>query len=264
LGLKFYKYHGTGNDFVIIDQFKSSETDLNSSQIKAICNRRFGIGADGLIIIRSHKEADFEMIYFNSDGQASSMCGNGGRCIVMFAYQHQYIKDSCSFIAVDGMHQATIHDNLISLEMSHISQLEQRGEAFILNTGSPHYVYLTKDSLERSNFTETAQAIRYSEPFAEEGININAFQIVSPSLIKGITYERGVEDITLSCGTGVTAMAIVHSFIQKMNGNLEITVKNLGGELSVQFTKDANAISNVWLKGPAVCVFEGEITLSDG
>lgn len=261
--IKFNKYHGTGNDFVILDQFKTALFDLNQEQIAFICDRRFGIGADGLMIIRPHESLDFEMVYYNSDGRQSSMCGNGGRCITMFAHSKGYIGDSCTFWAIDGAHKSICDGNSVSLEMSHISQLEKDGEALVIDTGSPHYVFESPLVEDQSAFIDKAKSIRYNDKYKQTGININAYQKLGPHKIKALTYERGVEDITLSCGTGVTAMAIVYGQRQDLDGQVEIEVENLGGNLSVQYTKVNNKISDVWLKGPAVFVFTGTIAITN-
>jgi diaminopimelate epimerase len=265
--IRFSKYHGTGNDFIMIDNRSSvlrnsaSTTEL----IAHLCHRRFGIGADGLILINSSNKADFEMIYFNSDGREGSMCGNGGRCAVSFANSLGIIKDKTIFTAIDGMHEAEIlkkeKDNTeISLRMQDIKGIENHDNFFILNTGSPHYVCFRNKVSEMDVYNE-GRNIRYSKAFAEKGINVNFAEVIDDAVYVR-TYERGVEDETLSCGTGSTATALAASLSGFCNTNSFCKIKTLGGNLTVKFQKISETeFHNVWLEGPAVCAFKGEVII---
>ncbi|MDF1696515.1 MAG: diaminopimelate epimerase [Saprospiraceae bacterium] len=255
--IAFSKYHGTGNDFILIDDRQENFNEQDHELIARMCSRRFGIGADGLMLLRMKDGYDFEMIYFNSDGHQSSMCGNGGRCIVHFAYSMGIIERSCSFIAIDGPHEAFVLENEgVKLKMSDITNIELDGEAFILDTGSPHYV-VKVDLIESIDIKKTGSEIRYSRSYAEEGINVNFVECM-PNRIKVATYERGVEDETYSCGTGVTAAAIAIFETKSNQYSSPIIIQTKGGELSVYFRKeDSNKYTDVWLQGPAVKTYDG-------
>lgn len=257
--IKFYKYHGTGNDFIMIDN-RGLQTQLSLDQIKHVCHRRFGIGADGLIMLQNHPEFDFEMIYYNSDGRPSSMCGNGGRCIVAFAAELGLCEkgNKVSFIAIDGYHEAWIVEKIaegyrVDLLMKDVLSIEVEVNACILNTGSPHYVTLIED-IETANIISVGHSIRYSENFKDQGINVNLIQIIDKD-IKVRTYERGVEDETWSCGTGAVASAIA-AYV--LTGNIPLKVHANGGVLEVKFTAEKETkFTNIHLIGSAVKVFEG-------
>ncbi len=261
--ISFLKYQGTGNDFIIINDLENNY-HLSNHQIQFLCDRHFGIGADGLIIIRKNQDLDFEMIYYNSDGEISSMCGNGGRCAVAYAYSIGIINGETTFLAPDGKHDARVLSNKgniteVALQMKDIAQVESFVNDFVLDTGSPHYVRFVED-VANTDVVKTGREIRYSESFAEQGINVNFVQIQNEGDIFVRTYERGVEDETLSCGTGVTASALVASGVFKTNLK-KINIKTLGGDLKVSFEKTINDFSNIWLEGPATFVFGGEIDL---
>ena len=258
--ITFYKYHGTGNDFVIMDNYHQSIPPLSTQQVKHICDRHFGIGADGLMLLSKKEGYDFEMIYYNADGNQSSMCGNGGRCLVKFAYHQGIHKSKYHFIATDGPHEAEIDsDGTVSLKMQDVHSVETHSNYFLVNTGSPHFVKLTDDVHHIDVFT-TGREIRNSAAFAKEGINVNFVEQLDEDSIYVRTYERGVENETLSCGTGVTAAAIVSA--HNDNGFNTVEVKTPGGKLSVEFDKISDQqFENIWLKGPAAFVFKGEIEL---
>ncbi len=260
--LNFFKFQGTGNDFIMVDN-RSLEISLTVEQINFICNRRFGIGADGLIMLELEPGFDFKMIYFNSDGNQSSMCGNGGRCIVAFAKLLKVISDKCSFLAIDGPHEALILANdIVSLKMMDVKNIEINNNYYFLNTGSPHYVTLV-NNIENYPVATEGKKIRYNHRFKEEGTNVNFIE-KKDDVIFVRTYERGVEDETYSCGTGVTAAALVaglHGLLNKKNSCL---VKTLGGFLEVKFEKVLERnFYNIWLQGPADFVFRGSIKLKD-
>ena len=257
----FYKYQGTGNDFVILDNRTGQFDTLGKEQVKNLCHRRFGIGADGLMLLNAHAAYDFEMKYYNADGGESTMCGNGGRCLVKFAYDIGLIKNSYHFLAIDGQHEASVDlDGTVSLKMNDVERIEYFNDHFVLNTGSPHYVKQTENVMQMDVFKE-GRAIRNSPPFGKEGINVNFVeQMDAVDQIIVRTYERGVEDETFSCGTGVTAAALVS--YHNENGFNRVEVKTKGGNLSVDFDKIDDSFKNIWLTGPALLVFKGEIELT--
>lgn len=256
----FFKYQGAGNDFVMIDNRNSIFPKNNSKLIRTICNRRFGVGADGLILLENSPNYDFKMVYYNADGNESTMCGNGGRCIVAFAKQLHIIKNTTNFIAVDGPHFATIKNKLVNLQMADIktSAIEKYSQYTFLNTGSPHHV-IFYDEISSLNVKKLGCKIRYGAPYFEEGSNVNFVQQLNNNKFKVRTYERGVEDETLACGTGVTAVAIAAHNTNKTNATkVELLVE--GGTLEVNFNFEKNTYTKVFLKGPAQLVFEGIIT----
>lgn len=258
--VEFYKYQGTGNDFVILENRDNKYDTLTPKQVKHICDRRFGIGADGLMMLNKHAELDFEMKYFNADGNESSMCGNGGRCLVQFAKNQGMYKSTYRFMAIDGMHEADIDlQNKVRLKMKNVDKVEYHNGYAVLNTGSPHFVKFA-DNVEEIDVLETGREIRYSKTFAAEGINVNFVETIDEDGIFVRTYERGVEDETLSCGTGVTASALMNAHNEK--GFNRVEVKTPGGHLSVEFNKtDDEHFDNIWLCGPAEMVFKGEIEI---
>ena len=260
--INFYKYQGAGNDFILLDNRKNTYSQLSKEQVKSLCDRHFGIGADGLMLLNEKKGFDFEMIYFNADGNEGSMCGNGGRCIVQFAAKLGIKKNDYSFSAVDGAHSAKIDfDKKVSLKMNDVKNVEFFLDHYILNTGSPHYIKFVT-GLEDYEVVSEGKDIRHSKQFAEEGINVNFVETLSDDEIFVRTYERGVEDETLSCGTGVTASAIVAA--HNDNGFNRVEVKTKGGNLSVEFDKiNDTEFKNIWLSGPATFVFSGDIEIKD-
>ncbi len=256
--IQFYKYQGTGNDFVVLDNRKHEYASLNSDQIRRLCDRRFGIGADGLMMLNEKAGYDFEMKYFNADGREGSMCGNGGRCITKFAYHLGIHRIDYKFWADGGDYEAEIDtDGIVSLKMKDVDQVKKKHSDFILNTGSPHYIKLVNDVMEEDVYKK-GRDIRYSKDFEEEGINVNFVEQAGDDEIIVRTYERGVEDETFSCGTGVTAAALV--CYHNENGFNEVEVKTLGGTLSVEFDRlDGDHYTNIWLSGPAEKIFEGKV-----
>jgi diaminopimelate epimerase len=256
--LNFHKYQGTGNDFVIIEN-RNNSIVLTTAQVKKICDRRFGIGADGLMLLNSKDGYDFEMIYYNADGRESSMCGNGGRCLVKFAYNNGIRKRRYLFIAVDGKHEASVEDNgWVYLKMKDVNGIEKHYADSVLDTGSPHYIKPVVD-LTHYDVIKSGKDIRYSDEFKMNGINVNFVEQKDKSIFVR-TYERGVEDETLSCGTGVTAAALVYA--HNDNGFNRVEIKTLGGNLAVEFDKlNDDTFENIWLCGPADFVFKGEIEI---
>jgi diaminopimelate epimerase len=257
--LKFYKYQGTGNDFVIIDNFQGG-VELSKEQIAHLCDRKFGVGADGLMFLEKSNKYDFVMKYYNADGNLGSMCGNGGRCIVKFAKDIDLIGDHAMFLAFDGVHEASIDkDGIVSLEMNDVNDVNQIDKSTCeLNTGSPHFVSFVSD-VSSLDVYKSGREIRYNDTYAKDGINVN-FVTVDGNQLKIRTYERGVENETLSCGTGVTAAAL-SAFNLGLIKSSPINVSSMGGVLSVSFDYAENKFINVVLSGPAQKSFEGIINL---
>jgi diaminopimelate epimerase len=258
--LEFYKYQGTGNDFVMIDNRSNFFPKENTQLVAHLCDRRFGIGADGLILLDNDTDTDFRMVYYNSDGNLSSMCGNGGRCLVAFAKKLNLIQNETTFIATDGLHYATVaEDGIVSLQMIDVEEIKSTSEYSFLNTGSPHHVQLVAD-LEHYNVKENGAAIRYGALYGKPGSNVNFVKKIDATTFALRTYERGVEDETLACGTGATAVAIAMNAIGQTDLNT-INIQVEGGKLAVSFDKNNGKYSNVFLKGPAEFVFKGTIEL---
>lgn len=254
-----YKYQGTGNDFVLLDN-RDNSILLSTEQIKWLCDRRFGVGADGLMLLELAPNVDFKMVYYNSDGNESSMCGNGGRCITAFAKHIGVIENEAKFIAIDGLHEAKISEDWVSLKMNDVRKIEVGNDYFYLNTGSPHYVKFVSD-VESLDVYAEGKKIRYNTRFEAEGTNVNFIEKKENELFVR-TYERGVENETLSCGTGVTAAALVAAIGGVSTTKNNCVIKTLGGNLNVKFEKVLeNTFYNIWLEGPAAFVFKTEIEL---
>lgn len=261
--INFYKYQGTGNDFVLVDNRTGNLPALDKKIVRNICNRNFGIGADGFIVLNTKTGYDFEMVYYNADGSESTMCGNGGRCMVQFAHDLGMIKSECKFWAIDGEHTASIDtknngsDKIVRLKMQDVHEVDSHTNYSILNTGSPHYVTMETD-VRHLNVKEEGAAIRYSKAFEDTGVNVNFVESTGPFSIYVRTYERGVEAETLSCGTGVTAAALLSAHNER--GFNEVQVQTNGGMLSVEFNKvDEASFTEIYLCGPAKFVFSGII-----
>lgn len=254
--LSFYKYQGTGNDFILVDDRTDFFPKNDTKTVAFLCDRKFGIGADGLILLQNDEMSDFRMIYFNADGREGSLCGNGGRCVVAFAKHLGLISDQTTFNAIDGLHKATINEEIVSLQMNDVREIKTKPNAIFLDTGSPHHVQLV-EKLQALNVYDEGKKLRYGL-YGEKGSNINFVEETDDGLFSIRTYERGVENETLSCGTGVTAVAIAMHHAQKTQSN-SIKVKTLGGELKVTFNKSGEAYGDIYLTGPAKLVFKGEI-----
>ncbi|HKX87354.1 MAG TPA: diaminopimelate epimerase [Flavobacterium sp.] len=256
----FYKYQGTGNDFVILDNRDETFPKNDTKLIEFLCDRRFGIGADGLMLLENDESTDFKMVYYNSDGNQSSMCGNGGRCLVAFAKKVGVIENDTTFIAVDGLHHATIDENdIVSLQMKDVDEVQQHENHVFLNTGSPHHVQLVED-LHIFDVRNEGSKIRYSNLYGQVGSNVNFVTQTDENKFALRTYERGVENETLSCGTGATAVAIAMKSIGKTDSSV-IKLRVEGGELEVSFNEKNGFFTQVFLKGPAKFVFAGTITI---
>jgi diaminopimelate epimerase len=257
--IRFYKYQGTGNDFVLIDN-RTENIQLTQKQVALLCNRKFGIGADGLMELRLAEGFDFRMVYYNADGAEGSMCGNGGRCITRFANDIGIHKTQYSFIASDGPHTSWINEKgFVHLKMMDVPKIEHHSSYDFLNTGSPHVVKSVQD-IGSFPVVEEGRAIRYNTYYKAKGTNVNFVETLDDDQIYVRTYERGVEDETLSCGTGVTAAALVNAHNDA--GFNHVDVKTLGGSLYVEFDKmGEDNFENIWLCGPAEKVFDGEFAL---
>ncbi|MDE3182261.1 MAG: diaminopimelate epimerase [Bacteroidota bacterium] len=260
--IKFYKYQGSGNDFILIDNREKMANEITMQDIKKMCDRHFGIGADGLMLLNTKEGFDFEMVYFNSDGKEGSMCGNGGRCIVQFASEMGIKKNEYVFSATDGTHTAEINLNKhISLKMNDVNGVDYSLDHFVLDTGSPHYVKFASN-IEDINVVSEGRKIRNNREFEKKGINVNFVETLDEDHIFVRTYERGVEDETLSCGTGVTASALMAA--HNDNGFNHVDVKTKGGNLSVEYDKISDSeFKNIWLSGPATFVFSGEYEIKE-
>jgi len=259
--INFDKYQGTGNDFIILDNRSNQFPKENAKMIQNFCDRKFGVGADGLMLLENSSISDFKMVYFNGDGNIGSMCGNGGRCIVKYASLLKLFKNKTTFEAMGKIYKATINNNLVSLHMNDvkIDTIEDHKSHLFLNTGSPHHVSFEKD-VSSIDIYNLGKEIRYGKPYFEEGTNVNFVEKINENTFKVRTYERGVENETLSCGTGVTAVAIASHLSKRSKSNV-INLNTLGGNLEVSFLIENNTYKNIILKGPATFVFKGEIEM---
>lgn len=262
MNLIFEKYHGTGNDFILMDD-RENKLQLSKEQIEFLCHRRFGIGADGLLLLRSSVSYDFEMVYYNSDGLPGSMCGNGGRCIAAFAFKKGIVKNNMRFIAADGPHEAEIISSdpmEVRLQMSDVSVVEKNSDFYFLDTGSPHVVKFLRE-IDVLDVVAEGRKVRYNNRFRDKGTNVN-FVVDKGAEIFVRTYERGVEDETLSCGTGVTASALAASIMGVLkSGSESCNVRTPGGLLRVYFKPTETGFNQIYLQGPAQFVFSGSVKL---
>jgi len=252
MALEFYKYHGTGNDFIIIDDRKKHFDVQDQYYIKHLCDRHFGVGADGLILLQNDTGVHFKMLYFNADGLPGSMCGNGSRCVVHLANELGIFKRDCVFQAPDGQHRARIKDQEISISMSPVSDIQPMEMGLFVDTGSPHVVCFHED-IDHLDIFKLGRKIR--DEFGESGANIN-FVTQNNDKVKMRTYERGVEAETLSCGTGATAVAIAILETGRLS-NSSVKLNTIGGCLEVKLKKDGSCYRDIWLIGPAVQVYRG-------
>ena len=259
--IQFYKYQGAGNDFILVDNRENTVNHQNPLLIARLCDRRFGIGADGIMFLQNRVGFDFEMIYYNADGQPSSMCGNGGRCIVAFAKFLGIINDETNFLAVDGPHYAKISGSgdWVSLQMIDVDTISLDGDAYVLNTGSPHYVKLVEGLKDKDVYND-GYAIRNNNTYRAKGININFVEPATDGYFVR-TFERGVEDETYACGTGVTAVALAMAKHNNQAGQIITPIKVLGGNLNIRFNYNDEKFTNIFLEGPAVRVFDGDVEI---
>ncbi|TJZ61904.1 diaminopimelate epimerase [Sphingobacterium olei] len=255
--IKFFKYQGAGNDFILIDNRKGFFDRENETLVRDLCERRFGIGADGLMLLQDTKNYDFEMVYYNADGREGTMCGNGGRCIVAFARDLGLIQNKTAFLAVDSEHMADIYGTQVNLGMIDVAQVNRDSDAYVLNTGSPHYIKIVED-LKNFPVYDAGYAIRNNDSYSVNGINVNFVEKEGEGYFLR-TFERGVEDETYACGTGATAAAMAMAIHENREGDIEFPIRVMGGQLYISFHKEGNTFTNVFLKGPATFVFDGEI-----
>lgn len=256
--LRFYKYQGAGNDFVLIDDRDGRFDATDEKLIRRLCDRRFGIGADGLMLLRNREGYDFEMVYFNADGRPGSMCGNGGRCIARFSNEIGAVSSgSMHFLASDGPHDAELKNGTVRLRMGDVASVENGDGFYFLDTGSPHYVrYVT--GLAAYDVVGEGRKVRYSPRFGKEGTNVNFIEPIGGG-ISIRTYERGVEDETLACGTGVTAAALTAALRGISSGPGFCKVKARGGDLVVSYRQTGpGSFTDIWLEGGAEFVYEGK------
>lgn len=260
--LIFYKYQGTGNDFILVDNRKNVFDISRIDLVQKLCKRRFGIGSDGLILLQDKEGYDFEMIFFNPDG-SKSLCGNGSRCVVAFASFLGIIKNTTRFWAIDGEHTAMIlPDGTVSLRMNDVKNVEAGDDYYYLNTGSPHYCTFVHELAEFDVYNQ-GRRIRYSDRFRKEGTNVNFLQRQNGAVFVR-TYERGVENETLSCGTGVTASALVAALRGMATTEEYCDIVTLGGRLKVKFRRlEDDSFTDIYLEGPAEFVFKGEINIHE-
>lgn len=270
MNIPFVKFQGTGNDFILVDGRKQSYKSL---PVKLMCDRNFGIGADGLMILQEKEGYDFEMVYYNSDGNLSSMCGNGGRCIVQWAHQLGLGNHGkFTFWAPDGQHEAIVNQRQISLKMTDVNNWQLiDNETVEINTGSPHYVHFGHPNIQELDLITWAKSVRYNEPYTNLGINVNTVELGVHTTLGMRTYERGVENETLSCGTGVTAAVLASYILRDKLGlgeyyqgkkDFNASMQTRGGNLSVSFETADNKFHNIWLIGPAEFVFNGNWQLN--
>lgn len=257
--LYFSKYQGAGNDFIMLDNRDGKYDSLTIEQIQKLCDRKFGIGADGLIKINTHPYLDFEADYYNSDG-SQSFCGNGGRCAVSFFKDLGSNIKSISFLGYDGEHKALLQGTEIHLEMSDVNKVKSIENDFEIYTGSPHYIHFSQN-IHTFDIFSFGREIRYNDTYGKEGINVNVVEELHDNHLLVRTYERGVENETLACGTGVTACALAYAHTKNKLGENTIHVTVQGGELAVRFHYDGLNFTNVWLIGPGTFVFEGKINV---
>ncbi len=260
--MKFFKYHGAGNDFILVNNLKG-KYHLSKAQIKTFCDRRFGIGADGLILLNQDTNLDFKMIYYNADGGEGTMCGNGGRCITAFAANQGIIQNQCTFNAIDGEHHAEIIEKqnnkmIVKLGMQESLLPEKRLKGWFIDTGSEHYIEF-RNQVKDVDVQKDGSALRHHKEFSPNGANIN-FVSEHNNYLKIRTYERGVENETLACGTGATAVALTYSLCNN-HVHSPITLKALGGTLKVYFKKKEERFTDIYLEGPTELVYEGFINI---
>lgn len=269
MSLHFFKYQGAGNDFIILDHSFHDILSLTNQPhelISALCHRRFGIGADGLMILEQAEDYDFKMKYYNADGYAGTMCGNGGRCLVAFAHHQNLIQNHCTFLAVDGPHKAHVlsadhFQSMVSLQMTDVRHIQTLDDGVFMDTGSPHFIKFA-DNLSGSDIEVTGSQLRHDARFGLGGTNVNFVNVINEQ-IHIRTYERGVESETLACGTGIVAAALAAHHQGFIQNTQDIPVKARGGELRVSFQTNGQTYHDIFLVGPAVKVFQGQVDVKN-
>ena len=256
--IDFYKYHGTGNDFIMIDNRQGVFSGDKVKFAQQWCSRRFGIGSDGVIFIENGDGVDFVMDFYNPDG-SQSFCGNGSRCSVAFAKELGIVDIHATFKAIDGVHEAIVEGDSYCIHMGDVSGVEKIDNDQFIHTGSPHYISYCENGDNRE-IVEFGKTIRYNDRFKAEGTNVNLVKEINNNHIEVRTYERGVENETLACGTGVTAAALSYGFKHELD-EAEVNVDVKGGKLQVKFQRKDDSFKDIWLIGPATFVFKGTIEL---
>jgi diaminopimelate epimerase len=267
--LSFTKMNGAGNDFIMVDN-RSGKFALEGGRIARLCDRHRGVGADGLIAAESPSSASAQlrMRYFNADGGEAEMCGNGARCFARFGARLLGVADSLAFETLAGTLTAALHGDQVQLAMStphgtalgtHLSATEEALVVHFLNTGVPHAVVFRED-LAATNVRQLGAALRYHTHFSPKGTNANFAAIQPDGSLELRTYERGVEDETLACGTGVVAAALLHHLLHGASSPVAVKVRG-GDTLSVHFERTGETFQNVTLTGPADFVFDGTTEL---
>ena len=255
--IPFHKYQATGNDFIMVDNREGIFPKENLSLVKHLCHRKFGIGSDGLILLEEHTDVDFNMVFYNPDG-SQSLCGNGSRCAVNFAKAIGLITDQTTFMACDGLHSATVKNTLVNLSMKNVQNIRQVEDGIFMNTGAPHVIKFVAD-VRQIDIVREGSLTRYSDQYKPMGTNVNFVQQLGGNQIWVRTYERGVENETLSCGTGVTAAAIAANTMH-LKAPIEVVTK--GGKLSVNYeVMEDGSFSNIYLTGVALLVYEGQVEI---
>jgi diaminopimelate epimerase len=264
---------GAGNDFVVIDN-RRGVVSSRSNAARKLCDRRFGVGADGLLLVERSSRADYKMQYYNSDGSYGGMCGNGGRCIALFSLQNGIATSRQKFEALGHVYHADVSGSKVTLRMKNPRDIRmdfvlrigtQRLPVHFVDTGSPHVVLFvqekareTKTGLEQIDVLKIGRAVRYHRRFSPRGTNVNFVQVKDAKTIQMRTYERGVEDETLACGTGAIASAIISQLRKKVSPPVNVVTRS-NQVLTVDFSNRKGKISNVSLTGPAEVSFNGEV-----
>ncbi|MEQ9064449.1 MAG: diaminopimelate epimerase [Vicingaceae bacterium] len=252
----FHKYHGNGNDFILIDN-RSLGLKLSSIEIKEICHRHFGIGSDGIILIENDQETDFNMVFYNPDG-SQSFCGNGSRCSLHFAFNEGIIEGHAIFRAIDGIHRGEVKDFHTRIQISDIEEVKRFEDCFFVNTGSPHAIVFV-ENVDLIEIATEASRIRHDSRFAPDGTNVNFVEFTDNG-IRSRVFERGVENETLSSGSGTTAQAICSHALKGLDSPISVSTR--GGNLKVEFSFDGNGhYNNIWLVGEVNPVFKGTLSL---
>lgn len=254
----FFKYHGAGNDFVFLDE-RGLSTPLDDSLVRQLCHRRFGVGADGVLLLSPNDRYDFELTLYNADGQKGSLCGNGSRCAVHAAFRMGFVDERCTFITYDGVHRARMHsDGTIGVMLNNPSEITTIGDHYFCDTGSPHIV-LYEENVDEADVPGRGKQLRNDESIHEGGSNVNFVEEKADDVLKVRTFERGVEEETWSCGTGAVACALVQAHRKDISGDHIIAIEQLGGTLSVSFSRDEDgAFEDIWLRGPVASPFQGK------
>lgn len=264
--MKFTKAVATGNDFIIIDNRNGEAGKEIAPLAKKLCDRKFGIGADGLLLVEPSKKSDFKMRIFNSDGSEAEMCGNGSRCIALYAFTKKIAGSAMSIDTIAGELKAAVKGDVVKVKLTEPKDIKWNFcleinkcpyKLDFIDTGVPHTIHFVKD-LDNVDVKNIGSHIRNHGEFAPEGTNADFVQVMGKGNIKVRTYERGVEDETLACGTGAVASAIISAEVEKMSS--PVTVETRSGEkVKVYFEMENGNFRNVYLEGKATLVYEGQM-----